>query len=64
MKIDVKKLQKLIAIKQETSASVAARAGISAQAFSAIMQQKSNPRPRTIGRIAAALNCEIEDITE
>lgn len=64
MKIDLEKLRKQIAKNKMTCTTLASKAGITKAALSRLMNKKTSPRPDTIGKLAEALNCEIEDITE
>ena len=64
MKISVEKLLKQVAKNQMSCSSLSKKSGISRVALSRIMNGKAIPRIDTIGKLAAALNCEIEDITE
>ena len=62
MKIDVKKLDVLIAHKGLMLKDVAKASDLSEMAFRNIRTGKAVPRLRTIGRIASALNVSVQDI--
>ena len=64
MKISVEKLLKQVAKNQMSCSSLSKKYGIIRVALYRIMNGKAIPRIDTIGKLAAALNCEIEDITE
>ena len=62
MKIDVEKLDFLIADKGMMLKDVATASGISENAFRNIRTGKAVPRLRTIGRIANALGVGVQEI--
>lgn len=63
-KIDTEKLDILIATKGEMLKDIADKSGLSTNSFRNIRQGKSNPRLSTIGRIAKALNVDVQDIIQ
>lgn len=62
MKIDTEKLDILIADKGMMLKDVALASGLSEIAFRNIRQGKVNPRLKTLGRIASALNVSVKDL--
>lgn len=62
MKIDTEKLDILIADKGMMLKDVATASGLSEIAFRNIRQGKANPRLKTLGRIASALNVSVKDL--
>lgn len=63
MRISIIKVQLLMAKQCINQASLAARAGISRQTMSAVMNGR-NCRPELLGKISKALSVEPEDIIE
>ncbi|MDD6666213.1 MAG: helix-turn-helix transcriptional regulator [Eubacterium coprostanoligenes] len=64
MKIDNEKLMIALANNGMMLKDLCKRAGLSENAFRAIRQGKSTPRPATLGRIAKALNVDVQDIIQ
>lgn len=62
MKIDIEKLDFLIADKGMMLKDVATASGLSENAFRNIRTGKAMPRLRTIGKIANALGVGVQDI--
>ena len=63
-KIDTEKLDVLIAKKGLMLKDIAHDSGLSTNSFRNIRQGKSTPRLATIGRIAKALNVDVQDIIQ
>jgi DNA-binding XRE family transcriptional regulator len=55
-------VSRLMAEKQMTQAELAQAVGVSQPAISMILSRRCRPHPRTVGKIAAALQVEIEEI--
>ena len=62
MKIDTEKLDILIADKRMMLKDIAHASGLSEIAFRNIRQGNVNPRLKTLGRIASALNVSVKDL--
>lgn len=54
----------LLEQKGETQKDFAKNCGVSSQAISAWARGERNPKPSSVKRLAAALNCSVEDIVE
>lgn len=63
MKLNVQKIEVLIAKQGITRAQLAARSGCSRQNLSTIVR-RGTAEPRTVGKLAAGLGCQIEDLLE
>ena len=64
MKLDVYKFEKVLADNGMTLKELYAKSNVSDRAFLNIRKGVSNPRPATIGRIAKALNVDVQDIIQ
>lgn len=64
MKLDEAKLQMILAEKQMRLKDLYERSGVSDRALLDLRKGKTTPRPATIGRIAKALNVEVQDIIQ
>lgn len=62
MRIDIEKLDIAICKKRMMLKDVARASGITENCFRNIRQGKAEPRLRTIGKIASALDVNIKDI--
>lgn len=62
MRIDIEKLDITICEKGMTLKDIARASGITENCFRNIRQGKAEPRLRTIGKIASALDVNIKDI--
>lgn len=58
----VSKVSRLLAEKQLTQAELAKMVGVSQPAISMILSRRCRPHPRTIGKIAAALDVKVEEL--
>lgn len=64
MKLDEKKFERVLADKGLMLKDLCAEAGLAEITLRKIRQKKTTPRPATIGRIAKALNVEVQDIIQ
>lgn len=64
MRIDPLKLDKQIALKKLTVMELCEKANVSRPTLWKIRKGDNNTKLSTIGKLAEALGCEIEDITE
>lgn len=64
MKIDNEKIMLALANSGMMLKDLCKKAGLSENAFRSIRQGKSTPRPATLGRIAKALNVDVQDIIQ
>lgn len=64
MKIDNKKITLLIANKGLSSTELSKLSGISTVTLCRIKNGSQIARPRTLGKIAMALGCKVEDFIE
>ena len=62
MKVDGKKISILQAQKQMTTTKLAKLSGISGSAICNIVRGDREPRPKTVGKLAKALNVEVEEL--
>ena len=60
--MDVKMLKILIAKRQLTISELAKKAGLSADLICKVLAKKRKPNLSTIGKIAAALDCDPEEL--
>ena len=56
------KVNQLMAARQWTQADLATQVGVSQPAISMILSSRCRPHPRTIGKIAAALEVPVQDL--
>lgn len=64
MKVDKKKVQLLLAKQCKTMCELSVEAGFSRQWLYLLFSQKRNMMPKTVGRLAAALGVDVEEIIE
>lgn len=64
MKLDEKKLQMILAEKQMMLKDLYKKSGVSDRALLDLRQGKRKPRPATLGKIAKALNVDVQDIIQ
>ena len=62
LKIDKRKLDIAMAIKSYSSLELSQCSGISQVTITRIKNGFQNPRPETVGKIARALNVNVEDL--
>lgn len=63
MKLDTQKIEILIAKQGITRSQLAKRSGFSRQNLSTIVR-RGTAEPRTVGKLAEGLGCNIEDLLE
>lgn len=64
MRINYFKLESVMANRLFTVKELAKRSGVSEVTITRIRNKVQKPRPLTVGKIAMALGCEIEEIIE
>ena len=62
MKIDIKNFNLAMANSQLSIKELSKLSGISTVTISNIRKQKTLPEPKTVGKIAEALNVKVEDL--
>ena len=64
MKLNLKKLELLMAEKCIETRELAKRIGVSESTISKIKNGKQNAKPVTIGKLAKGLNCDVTKLLE
>lgn len=64
MKLNARKLDLAMAKACITTTELCEVSGVSRPSFAKIRTGRRNPKPATIGKIAKALNCDVEDLLE
>lgn len=64
MKVNVEKLNLLLAKKGMLLKDLCEKSGIGEITLRKIRQEKSVPKPVTVGKIAKALGCKVEDLID
>lgn len=64
MKLDLRKLNIAMAKKCITVTELAKKSALSRITLTKVTTNRTNPKPATIGKIAKALNIQVEDLLE